>query len=280
MQTSRRSSSPGRPASSAATSSRSCCAAATASSASTTTRSTARSRSPTTTTRDYHFVEGDARDVDLMTELLVGLRPLHRRCRADRRHLVLPRLRLRPARHQRADHGVASATPRSRRTAAGRLQKVTYLSSSMVFESTEHWPSHGGRRARDPAAAVVLRLPEAGGRVLRPGRLGPVRAAVHDRAAVQLRRHRRGPGARRRRGRSRQRQAGDEPRRARPGAEDRQGSGPAAHPRRRQPGAALHLRRRPRRAASSTAMEHPAALNDDFNLSTAGVDDACSSWPR
>ena len=22
----------------------------------------------------------------------------------------------------------------------GRLQKVTYLSSSMVFESTEHWP--------------------------------------------------------------------------------------------------------------------------------------------
>ena len=27
-------------------------------------------------------------------------------------------------------------------------------------------------------------------------------------------------------------------------------------------------------------MEHPAALNEDFNISTAGVDHACSSWPR
>ena len=46
-----------------------------------------------------------ARDVDLMAELLDRLRPLHRRRRHDRRDLVLPRLRLRPARHQRADHG-------------------------------------------------------------------------------------------------------------------------------------------------------------------------------
>ena len=35
-----------------------------------------------------------------------GLRPLHRRRRADRWHLVLPHVRLRPPRHQRADHGV------------------------------------------------------------------------------------------------------------------------------------------------------------------------------
>ena len=27
-------------------------------------------------------------------------------------------------------------------------------------------------------------------------------------------------------------------------------------------------------------MEHPAALNEDFNLSTAESHDACSSWPR
>ena len=173
------------------------------------------------------------------------LRPLHRRRRADRRHLLLPRLRLRPARHERADHGRRSATPPSRRTAAVALQKVTYLSSSMVFESTEHWPSEEGDERTHPAAAVVVRLPEARRRVLRQGGLGPVPAAVHDRPAVQLRRHRRGAGARRRRGRLRQRQARDEPRRARPGAEDRQGPGPAAHPRRRQPGPALHLRRRP-----------------------------------
>ena len=139
----------------------------------------------------------------------------------------------------------------------------------MVFESTDALAVVRGRRARGPAAAVVVRLPEARRRVLRARRLGPVRAAVHDRAAVQLRRHRRGPRARRRRGPSRQREARDEPRRARPRAEGAQGPGPAAHPRRRQPGPPLHLRRRPRPRASSTAMEHPAALNEDFNLSTA-----------
>jgi nucleoside-diphosphate-sugar epimerase len=32
----------------------------------------------------------------------------------------------------------------------GRLQKVTYLSSSMVFESTEHWPSKEGDERRIP----------------------------------------------------------------------------------------------------------------------------------
>ena len=42
----------------------------------------------------YRLVEGDARDVDLMTGLLVRLRSLHRRGRADRRHLLLPHLSL------------------------------------------------------------------------------------------------------------------------------------------------------------------------------------------
>ncbi len=151
---------------------------------------------------------------------------------------------------------------------SGRLQKVTYLSSSMVFESTEHWPSQGGRRAQDPAAAVVLRLPEARRRVLRPGGVGPVPAAVHDRSAVQLRRHRRGPRARRRRDRLRQRQAGDEPRRARPRAEDRQGPGPAAHPRRRQPDPALHLRRRPGQGHRRVHGASRRRYNEDFNIST------------
>src|SRR5204862_4067848 len=32
----------------------------------------------------------------------------------------------------------------------GRLQKVTYLSSSMVFESTEHWPSKEGDERHVP----------------------------------------------------------------------------------------------------------------------------------
>jgi nucleoside-diphosphate-sugar epimerase len=33
---------------------------------------------------------------------------------------------------------------------AGRLQKVTYMSSSMVFESTEHWPSAEGDERKIP----------------------------------------------------------------------------------------------------------------------------------
>ena len=52
----------------------------------------------------YTLVEGDARDVELLTVSARGLRPLHRRRRDDRRDLVLPRVRLRPDRHERAHH--------------------------------------------------------------------------------------------------------------------------------------------------------------------------------
>ena len=52
-----------------------------------------------------------------------------------------------------------------------------------------------GRAADLAPADLDVRLPEARVRVLRQGRLGAVRAAVHDRPAVQLRRHRRAPGA-------------------------------------------------------------------------------------
>ena len=115
----------------------------------------------------------------------------------------------------------------------------------MVFETATVFPTPGGRAAALPAAALDLRLPEAGLRVLRQGRLGAVRAALHDRPAVQLRRHRRAAGAARQGGHVGQRQARDEPRRAGPGPEGAQGPGPAAHPRRRRAGPPLHLRRRP-----------------------------------
>ncbi|MDQ2826664.1 MAG: NAD(P)-dependent oxidoreductase [Actinomycetota bacterium] len=94
---------------------------------------------------NYQFVEGDARDVALMTGLLTG-----------------------------CDHFIAGAAmiggisyfhtyaydllaTNERITAAacdaaiaahqgGRLQKVTYLSSSMVFESADSWPSYEGQQ--------------------------------------------------------------------------------------------------------------------------------------
>ena len=132
----------------------------------------------------------------LMAGALDRLRSSDRRRSDDRRHLVLPHLRLRPAGDQRAD-------PRGhvrRRDSAhrdGTLTKVTYLSSSMVFEFSDELAIGRGPGARDPPAQVLVRIPEARGRVFRSRCAQPARASVHHRAAVQLRRYRRGPGARR-----------------------------------------------------------------------------------
>jgi UDP-glucose 4-epimerase len=70
----------------------------------------------------YRLVEGDARDTDLMTELLAG-----------------------------CDHFIAASCDAA--IAAhrdGRLRKVTYLSSSMVFESADEWPSYEGQQRQIP----------------------------------------------------------------------------------------------------------------------------------
>src|SRR4051812_31960908 len=53
-----------------------------------------------------------------------------------------------PATNERIMASSCDAAIRARRD--GRLQKVTYLSSSMVFESTEHWPSREGDERRIP----------------------------------------------------------------------------------------------------------------------------------
>ena len=156
--------------------------------------------SPTTTTRTTASSKGDVRDVDLVTELLV-----------DCDHLIAGAALIGGisyfhayaydllATNERIIAATCDAAIRACRH--GRLQKVTYLSAPRWCSSR---PSTGRRRratsARIPPPRVVVRLPEAGGRVLREGGVGPVRPALHDRAAVQLRRHRRGPGARRRRG--------------------------------------------------------------------------------
>ena len=149
----------------------------------------------------------------------------------------------------------------------------------MVFESADVVAVVRGPGARDPAAALVVRVPEARGRVLRARRAPAVRAAVHDRAAVQLRRHRRDAGPRRGRGAERQREAGDEPRRPRPRAEDREGPGPAPHP-----------RRRPARSVTTpTAATSPAASSPRWSTRPRSTTTStspppsrrpCSSSPR
>jgi len=91
----------------------------------------------------YRFVEGDARDVDLMTELA-----------GECDHLVAGAAMIGGisyfhtfaydllAANERIMASTCDAAIAAH--AGGRLQKVTYISSSMVFESTTRWPSAEG----------------------------------------------------------------------------------------------------------------------------------------
>src|SRR5580658_5759289 len=71
---------------------------------------------------NYELVEGDARDIDLMTRLL-----------SDCDHFIAGSCDAAIAAHK-----------------AGRLKKVTYVSSSMVFESADSWPSYEGQEREVP----------------------------------------------------------------------------------------------------------------------------------
>jgi nucleoside-diphosphate-sugar epimerase len=97
----------------------------------------------------YRFVEGDARDAALLTRLLAdcdhfiagaamigGIAYFH----AYAYDLLATNERIMAA---SCDAAIAAHR-------AGRLRKVTYLSSSMVYESTEHWPSREGDERRIP----------------------------------------------------------------------------------------------------------------------------------
>jgi UDP-glucose 4-epimerase len=98
---------------------------------------------------NYRFVEGDARDVDLLRKLL-----------DDCDHLIAGAALIGGisyfhafaydllATNERIIATTCDAAIDAHR--AGRLQKVTYLSSSMVFESTDRWPSEEGDEQRVP----------------------------------------------------------------------------------------------------------------------------------
>ena len=97
----------------------------------------------------YELVEGDARDVDLMTSLVLecdhliagaaligGISYFH----AYAYDLL--------ATNERIMASTCDAAIRAHRQ--GKLKKVTYLSSSMVFESSQHWPSQEGDQRKIP----------------------------------------------------------------------------------------------------------------------------------
>ena len=121
----------------------------------------------------YRFVEGDVRDVDLMTELL-----------ADCDHLIAGAALIGGISYFHTyaydllatnERIIAVDVRRRDPGAAGRPAQEGHL-RQLVDGVRVHRPLavEGGRRATDPAAAVVVRLPEAGRRVLRAGRVGPV----------------------------------------------------------------------------------------------------------
>ena len=97
----------------------------------------------------YRFVEGDARDVELMTKLLI-----------DADHFIAGAAMIGGisyfhtyaydllATNERIIAASCDAAIEAHR--AGSLEKVTYMSSSMVFESTDEWPSDEGQERRIP----------------------------------------------------------------------------------------------------------------------------------
>ncbi len=100
---------------------------------------------------DYTFVEGDVRDVDTMTRLL-----------SDAEHFVAGAALIGGisyfhtyaydllAQNERIIASSCDAAIKAFDGGNGPLKKVTYLSSSMVFESTDHWPSQEGDERKIP----------------------------------------------------------------------------------------------------------------------------------
>lgn len=98
---------------------------------------------------NYHFVEGDARDVELMTRLL-----------SDCDHFIAGAALIGGisyfhtyaydllASNERIMASSCDAAIAAHKN--GKLKKMTYMSSSMVFESASEWPSYEGQEREVP----------------------------------------------------------------------------------------------------------------------------------
>ena len=96
---------------------------------------------------NYRLIEGDARDTSLMTSLL-----------ADCDHFIAGAAMIGGisyfhtyaydllATNERIIASSCDAAIKAHDSGAGRLKKVTYLSSSMVFEGATEWPSYEGQQ--------------------------------------------------------------------------------------------------------------------------------------
>ena len=97
----------------------------------------------------YRFVEGDAKDVALMTRPRGRRRPGRRGSRDDRRDQLLPRVRLRPDRRERADPRFD--VRRGDRGPPGRPHRADHRRQhSMVYESATVFPTPEGAQLTSP----------------------------------------------------------------------------------------------------------------------------------
>ena len=147
------------------------------------------------------------------------MRSPHRRRRHDRRDLLLPRLRLRPARHQRADHGGdvrrGHRGPPRPPSAEGHLHQLL----DGLRDRADSWPSDEGQEHRIPPPHSSYGFQKLA--------VEYFARAAHDQHGLPFTIVRPfncvgiGEAARprRRRGAERQRQAGHEPRGPGPGPE-------------------------------------------------------------
>ena len=192
----------------------------------------------------YRFVEGDCRDTELLDDLLVGTEHFIAGAAMiggiSYFHTHSYDLLANNERIMAASVDAALAAHRN-----GQLRKVTYMSSSMVYESTDRWPSVEGDELKVPPPLSSYGFQKLAVEYFRAGGMGPVPAALYDRPPVQLRWGGRRPGSGRYRNTVRERQTGHEPRRTGPGAKGAVGTRSPAHPGRRLPGEALYLWARP-----------------------------------
>jgi UDP-glucose 4-epimerase len=130
----------------------------------------------------YRLVEGDAKNAELMKSLLMdcdhfvacaamigGISYFH----AFAYDLLAENERITAASFDAAIHAYKNA----------KLQKVTVLSSSMVFESTDQFPTPESAFGL-PAATFDVWFPKARDRVLCQRSIRAIRAALHDCPAV------------------------------------------------------------------------------------------------
>ena len=98
----------------------------------------------------YRLVEGDAKDVVADDRARGRRRPGRRRRGDDRRHQLLPRVRVRPAGRERADPGRDVRCGDRRAQGRAGCSRIVVLSSSMVFESTTVFPTPEGAERTSP----------------------------------------------------------------------------------------------------------------------------------